>query len=186
MKFAGVIAFVLTALPTVFGAAVPENTLQARDASSDAIVASIKRVNGSLTTLDGEIIKVNSADLTQLLAVNTAAQNLAGVLQTETTNVQGLANTTDIIGALGIQLATSDLISATQKVSKDIVAIKQYVDQAGVTAVVLQALQQQKTLADTYGATVTSKIPSLFQVIGQLDQQQVDAALDDAIKAYSS
>lgn len=184
MKFTGAIAIALAAVPSVFAAAIAEPALQVRAFGSE-IVTSINKVNASLAALDAQIQKVNSADLTQLLAVNSAANDLSTVISTETTNVNSQA-VVDIFGALNIQIATNGLISGTQQVSKDIIAIKQYVVQAGVEAVVLQTLQSQKAGADKFGAAIASKIPSDFQFIAQLDQQQVDTALTNAINAYSS
>lgn len=185
MKFSGILAVACTVLP-VFGAAVPANdvALEARAFGSE-IVTSIKNVQAATDKVDAEVVKVKSADLTQLLAVNTAAQNLASVISTETANVQKQA-AVDPIGALNIQIATGGLIDSVKKLSKDIIAIKPYVVQAGVTSVVLSTLQTQKQGADTFADTLSSKIPSLFAPIANFDKQQVDDALNQAIQAYSS
>lgn len=189
MKFAGAIAFALTALPTVFGAAVAEPardlTFEARD-SGTVIVNAINAINVSVTNVDNEVLKVNSADVNQLLAVNTAAQSLNSLISSETTSIQGQANVTDLIEALQIQVATSTLISTVQKLSTDLINIKSYVAQAGVTSVVLQVLQSSKTNSDALADAIGSKIPSEFSFIADYDKSQIDDALTKAINAYSS
>lgn len=177
MKFGAILT--LAALPAVFGAAVEKRLF------GSEIVASIKNVEKGVNAVDAQVLKVNSADTTQLLAVYSASNDLSATLSTETANVKK-QKPLDAIGALNVQLETSNLIKAVQKLSKDIIGIKKYVYAAGVQSVVLQSLQSQKTGADAFADAITAKVPKLLQFIAVADKKQVDEALDEAIKAYSA
>jgi hypothetical protein len=169
----------------VFGSALPssEGELDKRLFGSE-IVTSIKNVQAGTNAVDAAVKQVTSANITQLLAVNTAAQQLGTILATETKNVKKQANL-DIVGALNVQLATMDLIKAVQSLSTDIINIKPYVVQLGVTGVVLNVLKTQKKAADGFADAVAKKVPSLVASIAADDKKQVDAALNKAIQAYS-
>jgi len=187
MKFLNVIAFGF--LPTVFGAALPwEETPtvapEKRILGSD-IVAAVKQVNTGVQALDAAVESVTSADVTALLAVNSAAADLTTTITSAQATVEA-ADNLEIVGSLAVALATDSLVASTKKLSKDIIAIKPYVDEAGVTSTVETTIQGQKTSADAFADTVTAKVPSLLRVIASLSKSQIDDALDEAIQAYSS
>lgn len=184
MRFASVVAFAIAAVPTVLGGVIAENALDKRILGSE-IADSVKRVNTSVLALDAQVTKVNSGDVNQFLPVNTAAQDLASVISKETTYVNS-QEAVDLFGALNVQLSVGDLITSVQKLSKDLISIKKYADAAGVTSVVLQQVQSQKTSSGAYADAVAHKTPNETSFIGDLDKQQVDTALQNVIDAYSS
>lgn len=165
-------------IPCVLGAATRSisGTIQ--------IVDAVNQVTAGVKSLDAVVDQVNSANLTQLLAVQSAANVLTTTISGSQAEVQA-APDLDVIGSLAVESAATKLVSAVQQLSRDLIRIEPFVEQAGVTSIVLTTLQDQKTSADDFANVLLSKVPQALQGIAGLSKTQIDDALNKAIQAYS-
>ncbi|KAI9709527.1 MAG: hypothetical protein M1820_003287 [Bogoriella megaspora] len=119
-------------------------------------------------------------------AVTTLESDSAAVLDAINTGNSEIAPTDPISDndALAVAGTTNTLITTLNQTIDDLIAQRQAFDSAGVSSTVLDQLQQQSIAADTFGATVVSKIPSDLQGIAQSLTAQITAAFQRGIAAY--
>lgn len=187
MRITGLLFAAASILPAVYGAAVPsevERSLVERD-NTATVVNAVKAVNTGVQKLDKAVTQVKSDNITVLLNVLTASNALTDTINTQSAKIKNV-QPVDLIGALEVEVPTLQLVSSVQQLSKDLINIKKYVVQAGVTSIVLQTVQSQKATADSFADLLTTKIPSLVQGIATYHKGQIDDALNSVIKAYSS
>lgn len=181
MKTTGIL---LAASSFLFGALTAAGPVEKRFGGTVQIVEAVNQVTAGVNSLDAVVDQVNSANLTQLLAVQSAANVLTSTISGAQSEVQAAPNL-DVIGSLAVEVAATQLVSAVQKLSNDLIKIEPFVEQAGVTSTVESTLESQKSSADDFADVLLSKVPVLLQGIAGVSKTQIDNALDKAIQAYS-
>lgn len=115
----------------------------------------------------------------------TAAGDVSTTIQKANTDI-GATDALQLQEAIGLQQTATDLTTSATTVVDDIIAKKSNFDMIGVSAQVLDQLKQQKDASATLGTTIVSKVPAIGQTIAQQSIDQITAALDKGIQAYSA
>ncbi|KAF2093830.1 hypothetical protein NA57DRAFT_61051 [Rhizodiscina lignyota] len=151
---------------------------------SRQIIGAINAVTSAAQSLDMTVQGINSPDLTQLLALNSGSTQIVQTIQNETSAVQS-APDINLLSALSVQLAATQLIGTLKTTLSDLVSKKPYIDQAGVSSLVVASLQQQKSAGDVFSSALTSKVPQLVSILANIDGGIIDQLFSMAIAAFS-
>ena len=191
MKFAAFAVFTPLALAGVLPQkkrALEKKDLDERQifgAGPGVIIGAITAVKDAAQSLDSTIEGIDSADLTALLALQTGSAQIVTTIQEQTSVVQDSADI-GLLSALPVQGAATGLIAELKKTLSDLVSKRSFIDQAGVTSLVITALQQQKEAGDGFSAALTDKVPQLVSILAELDGGVIDVLFDKAIAAFQS
>ncbi|KXH60269.1 hypothetical protein CSAL01_03089 [Colletotrichum salicis] len=148
-------------------------------------------IQGAVTSVQGALTKLNTAvqgvgnDVASAQPILAASTEVQNTLSKAATDIQG-AQPLQLQEALGLQQTATDLTSSATTLIDSLVSKKSNFDQIGVSSVVLQNLQQQKTASASLGTAIVSKVPAIGQGIAQQSIDQITAALDKGIQAYSA
>ncbi|KAF4786035.1 hypothetical protein HER10_EVM0012768 [Colletotrichum scovillei] len=148
-------------------------------------------IQGAVTSVQGALTKLNTAvqgvgnDVASAQPILAASTEVQNTLSKAATDIQG-AQPLQLQEALGLQQTATDLTSSATTLIDTLVSKKPNFDQIGVSSVVLQNLQQQKTASASLGTAIVSKVPAIGQGIAQQSIDQITAALDKGIQAYSA
>lgn len=128
---------------------------------------------------------VSASDPNTLQGVLTASTDAQNVIKQSTTTIQG-TDTLSLTDALSLQQTATGLTTSANKTITTLVQKKPIFDQLGVSAVVGQNLQAQKTAAGGLGDAIVSKVPAIGQSIAQQSIGQINTIIDGGIKAYAA
>ncbi|WYZ46765.1 hypothetical protein EsH8_IX_000990 [Colletotrichum jinshuiense] len=148
------------------------------------IQGAVTSVQDSLKKLD-TAVKAVGTDAASAAPILTAAGDVSTTIQKANTDI-GASDALQLQEALGLQQTATDLTTSATTVVDDIIAKKSNFDMIGVSAQVLDQLKQQKDASATLGTTIVSKVPAIGQTIAQQSIDQITAALDKGIQAYSA
>lgn len=151
---------------------------------SEAIIGAIDTVKDAAASLDDTIQAINSSDLTALLALNSGSAAIVTTIQQQTAVVEGAADIS-LLSALPVQLAATGLIATLEKTLHDLEDKESFIAAAGVSSLVVTALQNQKAAGDGFSAALTEKVPSLVSFLANIDGNIIDQAFDKAIATFS-
>ncbi|KAH8881669.1 hypothetical protein GQ53DRAFT_701839, partial [Thozetella sp. PMI_491] len=143
---------------------------------------SIQKVQTALGTLD-TAVKALTTDPNTATPILTASQGVESTIKQATTDISGTTELS-LTDALSLQSTATGLTTAVNTTIADIVSKKATFDQLGVSSIVLQTLQQQKTDSAALGQAIVSKVPAVGQTIAQQSIDQVNAAIDSGIAAF--
>jgi len=150
---------------------------------ASVIQAAVTSVQGSITKLDTAVKGVGD-DISTAQPVLAAATDLDTAIKKAGSDI-GAAQPLQLQEALGLQNLATQLQTSTGTLIDDIIAKKPNFDKLGVSKVVLQNLQQQKSTVETLGSSLISKVPAIGQGIAQQAIDSVGATIDKGIQAYS-
>ncbi|KZL84484.1 cell wall protein [Colletotrichum incanum] len=148
------------------------------------IQQAVTEVQGALTKLDTAVKGVGDdiASAQPVLAAATDAQNVISKAGQDIQAAQPL----QLQEALGLQQIAGDLQTSVSGLMDTLISKKPNFDKLGVSSVVLQNLQQQKSSTQSLGQSLISKVPAIGQGIAQQAVDQISAVLDKGIQAYSA
>ncbi|KAI3547083.1 hypothetical protein CSPX01_03915 [Colletotrichum filicis] len=119
-------------------------------------------IQGAVTSVQGALTKLNTAvqgvgnDVASAQPILAASTEVQNTLSKAATDIQG-AQPLQLQEALGLQQTATDLTSSATTLIDTLVSKKPNFDQIGVSSVVLQNLQQQKTASASLGTAIVSK-----------------------------
>ncbi|OHE91300.1 cell wall protein [Colletotrichum orchidophilum] len=157
--------------------------LAARQA--DTITTALGMVQTSLEKLDTAVKGISASDPNSVAPVLNAATGSQEALTKATSMIDGASNL-GLFGALGLQQTADGLVGQVQTTLGDLSQKKPVFDQLGVSSVVADALQQQKTGSGALGDTLLQKVPAIARPIAQQSTGQLTEALDSAIAVFSA
>ncbi|KAK1990145.1 hypothetical protein LX36DRAFT_621172, partial [Colletotrichum falcatum] len=155
----------------------------ARKGKGDVITGAIGMVMTSLKKLDTAVNSVSATDANSLQGVLTAAQGAQTTLEKAATQIQG-ADDLGLFQALGLQQTAGDLVTQVQTTLGDLEKKKPVFDQLGVSSVVADQLQAQKTGSNQLQETLLSKLPAIARPIAEKSTGELGTAIDSAIATY--
>ncbi|KAK2056619.1 hypothetical protein LY76DRAFT_518020 [Colletotrichum caudatum] len=147
-------------------------------------------IQGAVTAVQGAIGKLDTAvkavgdDISTAQPVLAAATDLQNVITKAGSDI-GAAPALQLQEALGLQQLATDLQTSSSTLIDDLIAKKPNFDKLGVSKVVLQNLQQQKSQTQSLGTSLISKVPAIGQGIAQQAIDSIGTVIDKGIKAYS-
>ncbi|KAI9661877.1 MAG: hypothetical protein M1821_009116 [Bathelium mastoideum] len=170
------------ALLALLGTASAAPTVVKRDAAT--IIGALESVNNATQTLDAA---VKAFDGTALSALGVAGDSttVLTTINNAITTVEGTSDVT-ILGVLPVAGATIQLIGTLDQTINDLINQKPKFDSSGTSAVVLSQLQQQSAASTTLGNDITAKLPALADLIADGLNDQIKAAFQRGIAAYST
>jgi hypothetical protein len=163
--------------------AIPANDLTRR--AGGAIPNAIGMVKTSVDKLDTAVLSIkNGSDVTALGNVATQATAVGDTIKKAQKMIEN-APALSLIGALDVQQSASGLTSSLMKTTTDLISKKPQIQQAGLSQVVGMMLVMQKNQSTGLVNAISQKVPALARPLAQGQSNQVNAALDMAIKAFS-
>ncbi|CCF47684.1 hypothetical protein CH063_15975 [Colletotrichum higginsianum] len=148
------------------------------------IQQAVTEVQGAITKLDTAVKGVGD-DIASAQPVLAAATDVKAVITKAGNDIQG-AQPLQLTEALGLQQLAGDLQTSATGLIDTIISKKPNFDKLGVSSVVLQNLQEQKSTTTSLGQALISKVPAIGQGIAQQAIDQISAVLDKGIQAYSA
>lgn len=170
----------ISLLATAISAAPIELVSRQGDAIKDAIMP----VMQSLQTLD-TAIKGITMDPNTAIPILNASSSASKSLSDAATKIQA-ADSLGLFGALGLQKTAGDLTTQVMTTINDLVAKKPVLDMLGVSAVALDALQNQKAASGGLSDALLSKVPALARPVAQQSTDKISKTLDDGIAAFQA
>ncbi|GKT49512.1 cell wall mannoprotein 1 [Colletotrichum spaethianum] len=149
----------------------------------DVITGALGMVQSSLKQLDTAVNKLSATDANSAVGVLNAAQGAQSMIEKATSQISN-ADNLGLFGALGLQQTATDLVGQVQTTLGDLEKKKPVFDQLGVTSVVSDALQQQKSGSGQLGDMLLSKVPAIARPIAQKSTGQLTEAIDSAIATF--
>ncbi|RDI77969.1 hypothetical protein Vi05172_g12065 [Venturia inaequalis] len=167
--------------PTIDQGAIDKRTLSSLidDTIKDVINNVVNSTNSLETAVLGWSGKVE--DTAPILA---GSNSLLKAIQTGTAKVSN-ADDLSLVGLLGILTPTISLNKAVAGVADALIEKKTQADAAGLTAVVLGQLQDQRKAAQSLVDTLLTKLPSLTESLGKILASPSLKSLAEAIDVYS-
>lgn len=149
----------------------------------DTITAALGMIQTSLKSLDTSVRSLSAKDPNTAVAVLNSAQGAQSSIEQATAMIQG-ADNIGLFGALGLQQSATDVVDTVTTTLGSLTQKKPVFDQLGVSSVVSDALQQQKTGSTALSEALLSKVPALARPIAEQSTGQLTEALDNAIAAF--
>ncbi|KAK2049525.1 cell wall protein, partial [Colletotrichum somersetense] len=149
----------------------------------DVITGAIGMVQSSLAKLDTAVKGLTATDPNSAVGVLNAAQGAQSTLEKAASQISG-ADNLGLFGALGLQQTATDLVTQVTTTLGDLEKKKPVFDQLGVSSVVADALQQQKSGSGQLQEMLLSKIPAIARPIAQKSTGQLSTAIDSAIATF--
>lgn len=167
--------------PTIDQGAIAKRTLSSL--IDDTIKDVINNVVNSTNSLETAVLSWSGKveDTAPILA---GSNSLLKAIQTGTAKVSN-ADDLSLVGLLGILTPTISLNKAVAGVADALIEKKNQADAAGLTAVVLGQLQDQRKAAQSLVDTLLTKLPSLTESLGKILASPSLKSLADAIDVYS-
>ncbi|WDK22959.1 hypothetical protein CGRA01v4_14249 [Colletotrichum graminicola] len=150
---------------------------------ASVIQSAVTSVQDAITKLDTAVKGVGD-DISTAQPVLAAATDLQNVITKAGSDI-GASQPLQLQEALGLQNLASQLQTTTGTLIDDLISKKANFDKLGVSKVVLQNLQQQKSTVQSLGTSLISKVPAIGQGIAQQAIDGVGATIDKGIQAYS-
>jgi hypothetical protein len=177
--------FVLGMVANVLATPIPSIHIQKRNAQDimDALGSVKKSVDALDTAVNAVPSNSTTPDLTALGNVATMASKVGDTIKTAMTKITNTGSVS-LIGALPIQGSAKDLSGSVTKVTGDLVKKKAPIKAAGLSQVVGQMLQMQKSMSAGLSMAVTAKLPSLAAGIAGKTSDSINQSFDTAIKSF--
>ena len=146
------------------------------------ITAAVSNISSSLTQLQSKVQAFQGVD--QVADLNTASTNVLSALNSGTAAAQGSA-ALSLTDALGLQDPIKSLGTTVDGTINALTAKKPAFDQAGISPVVADQLNQQRDASNKFATTVTSKVPAAAQEIAKNLAQPIQDSLNKGVAAFS-
>ncbi|WYZ36317.1 hypothetical protein EsH8_XII_000067 [Colletotrichum jinshuiense] len=150
----------------------------------DIIQGAIKSVQDSLDKLSTSVTNVGT-DANSAAPVISASTDVQNAITKAKTDISG-AQVLQLQEAISLQDIAGGLTTTATGVIDNIISKKADFDKIGNSKTVLKSLQDEKTATGELGKAIVSKVPQIGQSIAQQAIDQVTAAIDKGITAYSS
>jgi len=177
--------FVLGMVATILATPVPGSHIEKRSAQDimDALGSVKKSVDALDTAVNAVSTNSTTPDLTALGNVASSASKVGDTIKAAMTKIMN-TEAVNLIAALPIQGSATGLSDSVTKVTGDLVKKKAPIKAAGLSQVVGQMLQMQKTMSAGLTKAVTAKLPALAGTLAGGTSNQINQSFDTAIKSF--
>jgi len=151
-------------------------------AQKEIFLAQLEAVHHALDSLDTSVSALTAGSDTSALTTKSSA--VLAAINAASAAISG-ATALDLVGAAAIVGPADHLVSETQKTIKDLVAKKDVIGSAKLTATVLDQLKAQSAAAQKLADAITSKVPDAAKSIAKNQSAKISDAIKGGVSSFS-